>query len=175
MTDSQIQRLFIAVWPNPVVSKALQDLQVELELAKLGRPTPVVNLHITLLFLGEVPKGEVPTIKALVEQITLPPVSVVIDRIGFWPHNNIVWAGPIELPAELVHLSNDVQQTFKKFVSERRKFTPHVTLARKVRRRVHAHFEPITWAINEISLVQSTLTREGAQYRSIAHSNKVID
>ncbi len=170
MAEDKPQRLFVALWPGPEVRNELRKIQTQLNLSELGRAVPIENLHLTLLFLGNVPKVEVQAIERLVEQVEFTPFAMQIDRVGFWPHNNIVWAGQNKVSAPLESLASQVRRTMRKYVIERRKFTPHITLARKVRRRVHYEPNPIRWNIRNLCLVHSVLGKDGAHYRQIAHS-----
>ena len=69
MTDSQTQRLFVALWPDRTVKAALTDIQTTLELGRFGRPIPEDNLHMTLLFIGEVDQSEIDGIGEFVRQM----------------------------------------------------------------------------------------------------------
>ena len=170
MTATQSQRLFVALWPEDDVRKKLSNKQLELKLGDYGRLIPAANLHITLLFLGDVPLNEIPEIEGFVKSIELTPFSFSISKIGFWPHNKIVWAGPEDTKVELEDLSNQIQIGLKKYVSDRRRFSPHVTLARKVRRRVQCTLIPIEWRVGKVYLVRSVLSHKGSQYKLIASS-----
>ncbi len=170
MTETQSQRLFVALWPEDDVRAKLLNKQLELKLGDYGRLIPAANLHITLLFLGDVPLNEIPEIKRFVNSIELTPFAFSISKIGFWPHNKIVWAGPEDLSVELEDLSNQIRIGLKIYVSDRRRFTPHVTLARKVRRRVQCELTPIEWRVEKVYLVRSVLSHKGSQYKLIASS-----
>ena len=170
MTETQSQRLFVALWPEDEVRTKLSNKQLELNLGDYGRLVPATNLHITMLFLGDVPINEIPEIETFVKSIELTPFSFSISKIGFWPHNKIVWAGSEDTKAELEDLSNQIQIGLKRYVSDRRRFTPHVTLARKVRRRVQCALTPIEWRVGKVYLVRSVLSHKGSQYKLIASS-----
>ena len=170
MTETQSQRLFVALWPEDEVRAKLSKKQLELKLGDYGRLIPAANLHITLLFLGDMPLNEIPEIKSFVSSIQLTPFSFTISRIGFWPHNKIVWAGPEDTETELEDLSNQIRVGLKRYLSDRRRFTPHVTLARKVRRRVQCELTPIEWQVGKVYLVRSVLSHKGSQYELIASS-----
>ncbi len=170
MTETQSRRLFVALWPEDEVRTKLSNKQLELNLGDYGRLIPAANLHITLLFMGDVPLNEIPEIESFVKSIELTPFSFTISKIGFWPHNKIVWAGPEDTKPELEELSNQIQIGLKRYVSGRRKFTPHVTLARKVKRRVQCALTPIEWRVGKVYLVRSVLSHKGSQYKLIASS-----
>ncbi len=156
--------------PDAEVRSALTDLQRQLKLGDHGRPTPPQNLHITMLFLGEVSSSEVPEIAEYVESIEVSPFVLPISKVGYWPQKHIVWAGPAETGPELGELSKRIRKALRKFAPDRRRFIPHITLARKVRRRVVSPIAPIEWQVRQIRLVRSNLTNEGAHYEMIAHS-----
>lgn len=162
MTETQSQRLFVALWPEDEVRAKLSNKQLELKLGDYGRLIPAANLHITLLFLGDVPINEIPEIQSFVNSIELKPFSFTISKIGFWPHNKIVWAGPEDIKTELEDLSIQIRIGLKRYVSDRRKFTPHVTLARKVRCRVQCNLTPIEWRVGKVHLVRSVLSHKGS-------------
>ena len=171
MTETtESQRLFLALWPDDEVRAKLSNKQLELKLGDYCRLIPAANLHITLLFLGDVPLNEIPEIESFVKSIELTPFSFAISKIGFWPHNKIVWAGPENTKAELEDLSNQIQIGLKRYVSNQRRFTPHVTLARKVRRRVQCELTPIEWRVGKVYLVRSILSHKGSEYKLIASS-----
>ncbi len=170
MTETRSQRLFVALWPEDEARTKLSNKQLELKLGDYGRLIPASNLHITLLFLGEVPLNEIPEIESFVKSIELTPFSFTISKIGFWPHNKIVWAGVENIETELEELSNKIRIGLKRYVSDRRRFTPHVTLARKVRRRVACELTPIEWRVRKVYLVRSVLSHKGSQYKLITSS-----
>lgn len=172
MTDSQTQRLFVALWPDQTVKAALADIQTTLELGRFGRPIPEDNLHMTLLFLGDVDQSDIDGIGDFVRQMQISPFWLSIDKVGFWPHNKITWAGPTIVNAELQDVVKQVRTGMKKFHRERRNFSAHVTLARKVHRRVSCEIAPIEWHVREICLVRSILTNEGARYKTLARSGR---
>lgn len=170
VTESPTQRLFIALWPNQSVTAALAKVQTNLELAKISRPVPTENLHMTLLFLGDVEQFKVESICNFVRQVRLSPFCLTIDRVGFWPRSNITWAGPTIDSVELCDIVKQVRTGLKKFHTERKKFSPHITLARKSRRRVSCAIAPIEWHVREVCVVRSNLTNEGARYCVLARS-----
>ena len=171
MTETQSQRLFVALWPDDEVRTKLSEKQLELKLGDYGRLIPAANLHITLLFLGDVPLNEIPEIEGFVNSIELTPFSFSISKIGFWPHNKIVWAGPEEYKSRVGRLVESDSNWIKEICIRSTKiYTPHVTLARKVRRRVQCALTPIEWRVEKVYLVRSVLSHKGSQYKLIASS-----
>ena len=121
-------RLFTAIQPSPGFQAALEDLQERLCSAGVtGRFREPDGLHLTLAFIGEWP-----------EDITeiLPPIqkpfSITLSRLGLFPEANVLWAG-IDPCEELDHLAAQVRHCLadEGIPFDRKKFYPHITLARK--------------------------------------------
>ncbi len=125
---------------------------------------------MTLIFLGEVPQTEIMEIERFVEWFDFVPFSLSISQVGFWSDNGIVWAGPATVSAELSELSKRIQVGLGKCDANSRKFVPHITLARKMQRRMVCEITPIEWMVRNLHLVRSTLTHAGARYEWLTFS-----
>lgn len=167
----QTNRLFVALWPDSQALSEFSDLQIKLQLDQFGKPTDPTKLHLTLLFLGDVPVVEIPSISTAIQAIKFEPFLILFDKVDFWPRNQILWAGCEQTVPELNDLANVVRGNFDRFSKRSQRFIPHLTLARKFRRRIRMTIEPIEWKVDRCELVQSKLTSKGAQYRTIARSN----
>jgi len=102
-----------------------------------------------------------------------------IDRLGFWSHNHLLWAGCSKTPDALAALVSELQQTLVAagFVVDRaeRRFTPHVTLVRKIPVTTApsaddplAKIAPLNWPCSRWVLVRSSLSAAGSSYQVIA-------
>lgn len=91
-------------------------------------------LHITLAFLGEVAENRLPELHEIAAAVELPKAQVQLDRVGFWNHNHVLWAGSKEPAPVLEKLAADLQKTLVEagFLGEVKPFVPHVTLLRKL-------------------------------------------
>ena len=170
MHSSETQRLFVAVWPDRTVRNRLAELQTELKLSEYGRLTPASNFHITLQFLGDVSSDEVRAKQTFVENFKFQPFTLQIDRAGSWPRNEVAWVGSSIPCPEINELANSIKSGLRDSEKNTKEFVPHITLARKVRRKIHAEIQPIRLQVNRVDLVRSVLSHQGAQYESIAHS-----
>lgn len=91
-----------------------------------------------------------------------------IDRIGFWPHNQIIWVGCSRAPFRQRRLSASLASGLEQtgLVLDKRPFVPHVTLARKVRLDNLPEFpQAIPWRVSEFVLVESSLLPSRASYQ----------
>ena len=140
-----------------------------------GRPVPPENLHLTLLFLGDVPTDSVAVMREIVNGMESPPIALELDVFGsFRQHRaRILWVGPTESPATLVSLHQSLRrQVGLSGLSVRTgTFRPHVTLVRKARDGEPLPERPtrsIAWTIRHCTLVASDLRPEGPRYTVLA-------
>lgn len=165
-------RLFFALWPDDAVRAALARLAWSLQQECAGRMIPAHNIHLTLVFLGNVANGRIPDLHALAAAIAAPPFDLIVDSLDYWRHNRIVWAGTAECPEALRKLVAQLNHALQNggFRCEDRIYAPHITLLRDARRSPAVKATGgIVWRAGEFTLVQS-LRRNGAvAYEVIAH------
>ncbi len=172
-----MQRLFFALLPDGVVRKQLRQLQKDLKQAG-GRPVPEENLHLTLLFLGNVEADKMDAVRDIVAGIEGEPFDLVLDTLGGFRQNNVrvLWVGPSEPPPELEALHHSLRQQARKNGLHVGKGTyrPHVTLIRKAGLRENLPEKPnqnIPWAASRLALLASELLPSGSRYRILAETN----
>ncbi|MCJ7478661.1 MAG: RNA 2',3'-cyclic phosphodiesterase [Candidatus Nanohaloarchaeota archaeon QJJ-7] len=140
------------------------------------------NLHLTLLYLGERPKSEVPEIKDsfvdAMADVDVGEFECMLSDLGVFPHMNYiktVWAG-----AETDGKIRDIHMKLNEHIHSENEhdFTPHVTLARvkgiepgeKQRMREEIESYPAdfgSFSVENVRLKQSKLTPEGPIYRDL--------
>jgi 2'-5' RNA ligase len=161
---SESMRLFYALWPDDDTRDALVKLQVHVT-GKRSRPE---NLHLTLAFLGEQPLSLLPALESLMHKLPSEPIALVIDKFGYFRRAEIAWAGPSEVPPPLTELHRSLQEELRSneiFFDDTAQFRPHVTLARKAAPPATIAFPPLSWQANRFTLVQSTTSPSGVEYR----------
>lgn len=128
-------RLFLALDPPLGFKRRLAKVQGELlgslPQTMLSRPVPWQNLHLTLLFFGEVSVPELIEIKRLSRRETsrAPALTLVTDRFGFLGANLVSLFQRNRSLDRLVHrLRNEAVAAWLSF--EDQKFRPHLTLLR---------------------------------------------
>lgn len=131
-------RLFIALpFENPVrdsLSSVHEYLYREKHLLKTVLPE---NYHITLKFLGNCSDELAMKIRDGLDELQLPvdKIPITVKGIGGFPNTNkvsVIWAG-IKTGERLIENLYENIETFAGglgFEKERRKFSPHLTLAR---------------------------------------------
>jgi len=183
-------RCFIAISLPDEVKAGLKELQVQL---KSGHQTSIkwvdpYSVHLTLKFLGGVDGDKIsPITAAMAEAVKgVPPFSLKVEDLGAFPNLRrvqVVWVGVSGEVNKLAHLQQRLESNLEGlgFAPEKRRFTPHLTLAR-VRDRASADerealgqiisgtkFEAAgSFPVEAVNLMKSQLTREGALYSRIS-------
>jgi 2'-5' RNA ligase len=131
-------RTFVAVDPGKAIRQQMIALQEAL--ARTGAEVKWVepdNLHLTLLFLGEVDDREVPRVCRIVQEgcARQPPFPLSIEGVGCFPNPRrprIVWVGVGEGTQPLVFLHDALEIPLQElgYRREERRYTPHLTLGR---------------------------------------------
>lgn len=165
-------RVFFALWPAAAIARRLHKEGERVHTATGGRRMRRDTLHLTLAFIGDIPRERLDDLRAAADKVAFPPFTLQLDRIAGWRHNHIVWVGAAEVPAELESLVSQLNAALAAggFPVERRKFAAHVTLLRNARGELAAsELDPsIVWPVGEFVLVESDLRPEGAQYTVVA-------
>jgi RNA 2',3'-cyclic 3'-phosphodiesterase len=175
------------------IGKAIRDRAVALQ-EKLAQTTSAVkwvehdNLHVTLLFLGEVEDREVPTIcRAVAEQVQKhASFQLSIERVGCFPNARrprILWIGVGEGTQELCALHDSLEPPLLAlgcYRREERDYTPHITLGRVKGDRPadnlaaalakHAGWQGGQTTVNEVLVMSSELTAQGPIYTVLSRA-----
>lgn len=149
-------RLFTALWPSAAVRAALLTQRARWVLPAGARPVAPAKLHITLHFLGSQPVELIPALRGALAGPVVP-FELQLDRAEVWP-NGVALLAPAEPPAALDvvhHAQADALRALGLKV-ERRRYRPHLTLARDARGATPpAECGAIVWPVHELVLVQS--------------------
>jgi 2'-5' RNA ligase len=131
-------RLFVAVTLGPAVeAHATRGLESLRALAPRARWVPPANLHLTLIFLGEVEAARLPEVVEALGPVgpAHAPFGLRIEGGGgFGPpsHPRVLWAGVTGDTQALGAVQADVAAALQPlgFESEFREYVAHLTLAR---------------------------------------------
>lgn len=133
------KRLFFALTLSDTQRRALAQWRRGLGL-RSGKPVPVENFHLTLLFLGDVDAVQVPALCAAVDQLKCSgaPIRLLLDRLQVWPRANVLVLEPQQTPPTLRRLVYALQQAALPLgiAEQAREYRPHLTLARDFRSQV---------------------------------------
>ena len=138
-----------------------------------GRPAPSLNLHVTVAFIGEVDAERIDALRAIGALVApnVPPFVLTLDRAGTFRGTGIAWAGASSPPPPLVELAQSLADALAAhgFPSDRRAFSPHVTLARRCKAPGLAVLAmPVAWAVTRLALDVSEPGYAAPRYRELA-------
>jgi 2'-5' RNA ligase len=155
---NETARLFFAAWPAPEVQLALHGVARQALRESGGRAIAARNIHLTLAFLGDIERALVQELETVAAGISVPQCELLIDRVEYWRHNRILWAGvercPDPVHALVAGLSNGLRALGLKL--DDRPYVPHVTLLRNARRAPAALVVPvIAWPVHDFALIES--------------------
>jgi len=127
-------RLFIAVNFNNETRLRLLALRDELRSeSQRGNFSASENMHLTLVFIGEVSPKKVDKIKAIMYTVTFAPFTATIDRLGTFSRGTLWWAGLREdKPIMVLQHEVEYKLALGGFEMDGRKYNPHITLGREV-------------------------------------------
>ena len=178
-------RLFIAVdIEDPLLVSRLSELKRTLLATNAPlKPVEDENMHITLLFIGEVPEADVEPLKnEMTEALSWSSFTIRLKGLGAFPSPSrprVVWVGVEQGSSELHELHKKATTAARRagigFKGE--SFHPHVTLARvKGSRNLSSltrmiiemgELELGEMRVTEVRLKKSTLTPRGPIYETL--------
>jgi RNA 2',3'-cyclic 3'-phosphodiesterase len=173
-------RLFIGLPIPAKLSSALTRHARTIPLPK-ARWTAPENLHLTLVFLGEVAELTLPSIKHELQELSHTPFPIRLATLNTFPRAG-VFIAEVDPTSRLLHLQSQIASSMTRcgFPPEDRPYQPHLTLARfhgslrltNTQRTLPASLLH-SFTADTINLYRSTLTPNGPRYEILAHkSNK---
>jgi 2'-5' RNA ligase len=184
-------RTFIAIELDESIKDGLTRLQEGLKgevpqgSVRWVRPA---SIHLTLKFLGDVPADQIGEITRALERSCqgFAPFSLTCGGLGCFPNlkrPRVVWVGVHEETGTLAQLQKAIEANVAPlgYPTEKRKFSPHLTLGR-VQRRVsssdlHRLGEQVgsseigtlgQMEVRSVNLMRSDLRPSGAVYTRLA-------
>lgn len=177
----RIGRAFVAV---ELPDGTLDAVEACIQRCAAARPavrwTARPGWHVTIQFLGAV--DDLPALEGALRDATrvLPAATVRLGGGGAFPQprsGNVLWLGVVKGAAELEGLAAAVTSATAGigFEQERRRFRPHVTIARSresVDLRPHVEAlgaEPVgpEWCVADVVLLASETRPDGARYSEV--------
>jgi 2'-5' RNA ligase len=175
------------------IGKVIRDKVVALQdaLGQIGTEVKWVepeNLHVSLLFLGEVDDRELPGVCSVVgDTVSKHQVfSLTVEKAGYFPPArtpHVLWVGISEGTKELRAIHDSLEPPLLKlgcYRREERKYTPHVTLGRVRSDRPAAQLTAALklnagWygghvEIREVLVMSSELTPKGPIYSVLSRA-----
>ncbi|HMP02217.1 MAG TPA: RNA 2',3'-cyclic phosphodiesterase [Gemmatales bacterium] len=184
-------RTFVAVPLSDAQRHKLDRLRIE-----LSRSLPDIkwtdsdNLHITLVFLGEVDDRELPDVcrqaQAAADAADVGAFTLGLRGLGCFPHERrprVLWVGVETGATELAALHEALEAALEPlgYRREDRRFTAHVTLGRTKKDgpiarlaetlAAHRDWNAGECPVTEMHVMASQLSREGPYYTILGRAN----
>lgn len=177
-------RCFIAINLSEEIKEKLQEIQFIFPEIPI-KWTKKENLHITLLFLGDVNKEKIPEIEKMIEEsvLNVPSFDINILETLYSPESlevpNMIWA-KVEESEHLKKINENLRiriGDLKVGFNKREKFVPHVTLGKikkwefgqigmenlpEIKKELFLNSQ-----IHSVELMESKLGRGGSRYSII--------
>ncbi len=165
-------RLFIAINFDGETRERLLTIQRSLAAAACGNFTRPENMHLTVLFLGEV--EETSEIRRVMAECFTQSVTLEFDRVGTF-RRNLYWVGVRPDPGltGLYRRLRDAMRAAGFGGDWPDALTAHVTLAREVRLREapDLSFAPFSMTARRLSLMKSERIAGRLTYTEIHEKN----
>ena len=164
MEGASVMRLFLAIlFEEPVKDRLCEAMELIRRSTRTSRLTRRENLHLTLVFLGEL--REAGKVREAMEEIRTSPFPLEIRGLGRFQRDggDLYWAG-IEpsLPLQNLYLELKNALAGKGIAVEDRPYRPHLTLARQAVEKPEIPFymlknrlEPVKTKAAAVSLMKS--------------------
>lgn len=166
-------RLFIAIEISDQVKNQILKITDRLKLIKGVRVVKQQNIHLTLLFLGDI--KDVQGVVNKLKNIKFSPFEVIVEGAGFFPNNKnikVAWVG-IRKNIQLEYL----QKKISLILNKRERYVPHLTVARtgfvsevdkqKLKEIMAVQRETLSFRVDKFRLYNSDLTPFGPVHRVI--------
>jgi len=169
-------RLFFALWPAPAVAERLAGVARAVASRFGGKPARQESIHLTLAFLGDLPAEALPALTQAAQTIASAAFTLAIDRLGYWPRKQLLWAAERSPNAELVKLACDLETALSRagFALAGRDpvFSPHITLVRGFpvagEALMQSAIAAINWPCSRFALIRSQKSATGSSYEAAA-------
>jgi len=161
---AETRRLFFALWPDDEVRQRLAAASRQWS----RQPVAENKLHMTLLFLGDCTPERRACYCAAAAGVGAERFTLALNFLGGRARSHIQWLGSSDTPDALRCLVRELSRALQEcgFEPEKRRFLPHVTLSRKVKKpTVKAGLDALIWPVNEFALVESVREPGGVRYQ----------
>jgi 2'-5' RNA ligase len=159
--------LFFALWPSEEFRAEIEAATLTLARESGGRLIPPRNFHVTLLFLGPIPRENFAAIQQVGARWTGTPAFMLeFDGIESWGRK-VLCLTTSQPPAQAMTLAEGLRASSSGLLKQldERPYSPHITLARDLPRGRRAQkIKTLRQQVNEFVLVESVPGVSGSEY-----------
>lgn len=166
-------RIFFAVFPPSGILEQAERAQIGLPDTKWET---LENLHITLLFLGEIQGQKLENLSESVRKLKLSPFSISFQSVRVFRNgrDSVLWTEAVPSDSlKKMNLELKKIAASQEITVQDREFTPHLTLGRIKKFNetkfleyagLFGDFSTEEFSVNEFCLVSSVLSPSGSRY-----------
>jgi 2'-5' RNA ligase len=165
--NTKLARVFFAVFPDKFARTQLTHQAEQLVLMCGGNPVRAQQIHLTLLFLGNIAAHRIGVLQQSMKNIAVKKFEFQLEEICYWRKNRIVYGQAKQFPAELFILVDSLRTTLSEagLLIERNIYKPHVTLVRQAAYPTSINLDtPIIWHVSKWFLMQSKQADRSVNY-----------
>lgn len=163
----------------PQISETQRKLDTTLAKMKL---VEIENIHFTLRFLGDTSLTRIDEIETCLKRIKIEPFDIVVHGVGAFPTKRkprVIWIGTTQNADRIQNLKKEIDSHLEElgYRSEKRKFTPHATIARvryiKDAGKLASNLDSLAnqpigpMSVSKFKMKKSTLTPSGPIYETL--------
>ncbi len=163
-----MKRLFLGLWPDNTARQQCVTIGNAV-LTENARPVQAADIHVTLLFLGNIDSDTEESLKQGLAVIPAPEMTLCFDYLSFWEKPGILClttSGSYPEAKAFVEVLTRLAKKLDIPIDER-PFKPHITLVKKAKTQALLEFDPIIWHSNSFCLVESCQFSNGIKYRIV--------
>ena len=169
-SQGQSQRLFFALWPSASAQDHLYTQCHKKLVHGQGRQTIASNLHLTLLFLGNVVRPQQDCLESLASKISLPVFDLNLRTLVYRRKQQMLWLEPDTVPAILLQLVTQLHEAAENcgFKLDTLPFKAHMTIMRNLNKiPENTEIIPYFWLLRDFVLVSSKTLQSGVEYQIV--------
>jgi 2'-5' RNA ligase len=176
--SAELARLFFAcVLPREIGAPLLE--RAASVAAGHGRPTRIEDLHLTLAFLGALPRERIDAAKRVGESLAgAPGFALKLDCLGAFARSGVIWASSSEPEAGLFTLQAGLASALVRegFAIDEAPYRPHVTLLRRAKLPgTFPELAPLDWRVSGFALFESRPAVSGPRYSPLGEWRLIDD
>jgi len=130
--NDAFNRTFISIdFPDEIIKEVARIQSLLVNQKFTGKLTELENLHLTLKFLGEIPKETLDEATRILEKIKFPVLNLKLGPVGRFSHQGqprIVW---IKIEGkDIFNLQKEIDKSLQTISHKEERFMSHATIAR---------------------------------------------
>lgn len=164
-------RAFLALLPDTETALAIDHWR-NLCWRNMPGVVPVQNLHITLVFLGDIDSTQQQALESILDGVEMPPIELSLSSLGFHLDRNMLWLEPGSESDDdrsvLIGVVDSLRRAAARagIAVDKGRYRPHMTLARRVMTPPPSPLldADVVFRAEAMHLVQSRLQPDGPLY-----------